>query len=209
MDWLNSFTLDDWIELIAMVLSLLYLYLEVKEKSLLWFVGIISSGLYAYVYFKTNFYADFGLMVYFVAISIYGWINWSKGGIDNKGKELPIKRISANEILLSVVFGAAIYGLLLLVLLYLPGYIGLSSSSFPYVDSFTVAANIVGTWLLTRKVLEQWYIWIVVNFVCIIMYWLKGLNFTTFLFVVYTIGSVIGYFNWLRLYKQQIKEVYA
>jgi nicotinamide mononucleotide transporter len=203
MDLITGLSQNEWIELVAAVLSLLYLYLEIKEKPLLWFVGIVSSALYAHVYFKSHFYADFGLQVYYVFISVYGWINWNKGAGNSTEKQLPIRRISLVQIFYLLGSMALIYSVLLVILLYLPGYIDLSSSSFPYMDSFTVAASLIGTWMLTKKILEQWLVWIVINFISIIMFWMKHLDFTAILFIIYTIGSVVGYINWLKHYRNQ------
>ncbi|MBN2166266.1 MAG: nicotinamide mononucleotide transporter [Marinilabiliaceae bacterium] len=197
------FEIDRFVELVAMILSLLYLYFEVKENSLLWLVGIVSSALYAYVYFKSAFYADFGLMIYYVVISIYGWIHWHGSKYNNVNIELPIQSITKEIIIKLLLVTVLIYVSLLIILLYLPGYIGLSSSTFPYLDSLTVSASIVGTWMLTRKILQQWLVWIVINSICVVMFWIKGLNYTTLLFIIYTIGSVIGYIKWLKNFKNQ------
>lgn len=204
LEWFNN--IDKIIELVAAVLSLLYLYLEVKENAWLWLVGIISSALYSYVYFASSFYADFGLMVYYVVVSIFGWIHWHRGGVISDNTNLPIQRLTLKLGFVLLIWLIFIYGLLLLTLLYLPGYIGLSSSSFPYVDSLTVAASILGTWMLTRKILEQWLVWIVVNIICVFMYWMKDLNFTTILFIIYSIGSVVGYIKWTKNYQLQIRS---
>jgi nicotinamide mononucleotide transporter len=71
------------------------------------------------------------------------------------------------------------------------------------MDSFTVAASLVATWMLARKLLEQWFVWFVVNVLYIYMYWVKGLHPTALLFVIYACGSVIGYITWLRHYRLQ------
>lgn len=202
---MSSLGVDHLIEFVAALLSMVYLYLEVKENSWLWLVGIVSSALYAYVYFYASFYADFGLMIYYVIISIYGWLHWNQNSDGNHSTELPIRRITLLQSVYLLIIGGGIYAFLLTILLYLPGYIGLSSSAFPYLDSFTVAASVIGTWMLTRKILEQWLVWIVVNCMCIVMFWLKELNFTTILFIVYLAGSVVGYIRWKNHYKIQLK----
>jgi len=202
MSFLASVTISQWIEVIATLLSLIYLYLEVKEKKALWLFGILSSAIYAYVYFNSHFYADFGLMVYYVIISIYGWIHWIKGSQSNSTTpDLTICRITLRQTIKLTIITSIIYGVILLILLYLPQYIGLSESSFPYIDAFTSAASIVATWMLSQKILEQWYVWIVVNAICIFMYFAKDLNTTAFLFIIYTIGSVIGLRTWIKNFK--------
>jgi nicotinamide mononucleotide transporter len=203
-------TAFDWNSLIepsAALLSLLYLYLEVKEKSLLWLVGILSSCFYALVMFKSHFYADFGLNVYYVLISVYGWIHWNRSGKTETKMELPISRINIRLIIVLTGCTVILYFVLLVVLLYLPQYLELSSSSFPYIDSFTVAASIVATWMLARKILEQWWVWILVNGISTYMFFLKGLNFIMIVNAVYTIGSVVGLIKWHQNYKSQPVQI--
>lgn len=201
MSFLASITISEWIEIIATILALIYLYLEVKEKKALWLFGILSSAIYAYVYFNSQFYADFGLMIYYVIISIYGWIHWVKGSQSDSQPDLIISRITLKQTLNLLAITAVIYSIILLILLYLPKYIGLSESSYPYIDAFTSAASIVATWMLSQKILEQWYVWIVVNAICIYMYYAKDLKTTAILFIIYTIGSVIGLRTWIKNYK--------
>lgn len=201
MSFLASITISEWIEVIATILALIYLYLEVKEKKALWLFGILSSAIYAYVYFNSQFYADFGLMIYYVIISIYGWIHWVKGSQSDSQPDLIISRITLKQTLNLLAITVVIYSIILLILLYLPKYIGLSESSYPYIDAFTSAASIVATWMLSQKILEQWYVWIVVNAICIFMYFAKDLKTTAFLFIIYTIGSVIGLRTWITNYK--------
>lgn len=188
------------IEIIGIVLSLIYLYFEIKAKVLMWFFGIVSSAIMGIVFFQSGFYADMGLMFYYVIISIYGWIHWHKGSNE---KQLPIGRITKKQTLWALLLLGVGYIVLLQILLYIPGIIGLKDSTFPYVDALTVAASMVATWMLSQKILEQWHVWIVVNLVSSIMFAMKGLNYTTFLYLIYLIGSFWGYIDWMKSYRAQ------
>lgn len=195
-----TFDFDKWVEIFATLLSLVYLYLEIKEKKSLWLLGILSSALYVIIFFKSHFYADCGLSLYYVAISVYGWIHWGKR--DN-ANELPISNLTLKTGVALFFATLLCYGLLLALLLYVPQYLGISSSSLPYVDSFTVAASITATWLLSQKVIDHWYMWMVINIISIVMFWVKGLHFTSALYAVYGIGSVLGYLSWKRSFERQ------
>lgn len=190
------------IEIIGIVLSLIYLYFEIKAKVLMWFFGIVSSAIMGIVFFQSGFYADMGLMLYYVIISIYGWIHWKKGSNE---KQLPIIHITKKQALAAVLLLGVGYLVLLQILLHIPGIIGLKDSTFPYVDALTVAASMVATWMLSQKILEQWHIWIVVNIISTIMFAMKGLNYTTVLYLIYTIGSFLGYISWMKSYRAQTK----
>ena len=204
--FIEALSQTDPIELTGIILSMIYLYLEIRAKTLMWFFGIISSLLMAIVFFKFAFYADMGLMIYYVIISIYGWIHWNSNKTQSIVHELPIVRISKRQFIIGVLILVLGYFTLLQILLNAPEKIGLNASTYPYTDALTVAASIVATWMLAQKILEQWYIWIIVNTISTIMFAMKGLNYTTILYVVYTIGSIIGYINWLKNYRTQ-KEV--
>jgi nicotinamide mononucleotide transporter len=191
-----------WIELIATLFSLLYLYLEIKEKKSLWLVGILSSGLFCVVFFNSSFYADFGLNFYYVIISIYGWFNW-RGKKNAVEHELPIRNINTKQIatLTSITIGS--YLILLGILLYLPNYLDLASSAFPFMDALLVAASLTATWMLSQKIVEHWYVWIIVNFVSISMFGFKELYFTSVLYAIYFVGSIIGLQTWQSHLKNQ------
>lgn len=190
------------IEIIGIVLSLIYLYFEIKAKVLMWFFGIVSSAIMGIVFFQSGFYADMGLMLYYVIISIYGWIHWKKGLNE---EQLQICHLTKKQAFAAVLILVVGYLLLLLILLHIPGIIGLKDSTFPYVDALTVAASMVATWMLSQKILEQWHIWIVVNIISTIMFAMKGLNYTTVLYLIYTIGSFWGYISWMKSYRAQTK----
>lgn len=190
------------IEIIGIVLSLIYLYFEIRAKVLMWFFGIVSSAIMGIVFFQSGFYADMGLMLYYVIISIYGWIHWKKGSNE---KQLPIIHLTKKQALAAVLLLGVGYLVLLQILLHIPGIIGLKDSTFPYVDALTVAASMVATWMLSQKILEQWHIWMIVNIISTIMFSMKGLNYTTVLYLIYTIGSFLGYISWMKSYRAQTK----
>ena len=188
-----------WIEIAGTLFALIYLYFSINEKIWLWPTGFIASLFYLVVFFKSQLYADMGLQVYYLVVSVYGWYNWI-----GKRKLLEIEtsiHTSSLTLLKWLPYFAIIILLnivLYLALVSLPEQIGLPPSDMPALDAFTTAASIVGTYMLARKILENWIIWIVVDSVSVGMYLYKGLYVTTFLFIIYTVMAVIGYFNWKK-----------
>ena len=181
-----------WIEVFGVVTGILYVILEVRQYRLLWPLGIATSATYIYVFFTGKFYADMGLQVYYVLISIYGWYYWSRGGERNARDELPVTRVTRRvAILLAAVFAVTWAGLWLVLDRY-------TDSPVPVGDSFTTALAVVATWMLTRKILEQWYLWMVANVVSILLYLYKGLYPTVILYAVYSGMSVYGYLEWKK-----------
>lgn len=189
-----------WIEIFGVVTGILYVILEVKQNRLLWPLGIITSATYVYVFFSGKFYADMGLQVYYVLISIYGWYYWSKGGARSSSGELRVSSINRKQFfILLLVFLLCWTGIYFLLDL-------LTDSAVPAGDSFTTAIAIVATWMLTRKIIEQWFLWIIANLVSIALYIYKGLYPTVILYAVYTGMAVYGYLEWRKSMKKQLSN---
>ena len=187
MDWI----INNIVEIIGTISGLIFLYLEIKQNKWLWPLGLLTSVMYIYVFFVAKLYADMSLQFYYVFISIYGWILWSRGTNQAK-KELPVTRLSKSLFL--ILFGASmiIYALISYIL------VNFTDGSIPYWDAFTTALSIVATWMLARKILEQWLVWVVVNAVSLGLYIYKGLYPTSILFFFYTVLAIVGYYQWKK-----------
>ena len=183
------------IEIVGAILSLIYLDLSIKQKVSLWFFGIISSVFYIVIFFQTKFYADMSLQFYYVFISIYGWLNWKRGN-QGSGEELPTTQLSKRLLLNLVVATGLIYIVYYLILS------KFTDSTIPKADSLVGALSVVGTWMLAKKFIENWLVWIVADALCVGLYIYKGLFPTAILFIVYTVMSVVGYWQW----KKRMKE---
>ncbi len=155
-------------------------------------MGLISAFIYAYVYFSAKFYADMSLQFYYVGISIYGWIYWSKKAEENPNEHFAIQYAST-KIWTIILLIIAIFTLVIAYIL-----INFTDSTIPYWDAFTTAASFVATWMLTKKYIGNWLIWIVVDSVSLVLYYQKELYSTVILFSVYTIMAFYGYFAWKK-----------
>ena len=187
---------QNYIELLGLIFGLLYIVLSIKENIWCWPAGLITSALYIYVFFNTKFYADMGLQIYYLLVSVYGWYYWMFGSKSKKQDDLKISRTNARlAVLLSLAF---------VILFTLISYIlvNFTDSEVPYWDSFTTAASFVATWMLARKIIEHWIIWVIVDTVSLGLYIYKGLYPTVILFAVYTILAILGYIEW----KKQLKK---
>lgn len=190
---MKDYITENWVEIAGAVLSLLYLYLSIREKSALWIFGFISSVLYIFVFFESKLYADMSLNFYYLGVSIYGWINWHRKIGQFKDSGLHITRISGKEQILSYLFGT--------IFVYLAYYLVLellTDSTIPVADSVVGALSVIATWMLARKKIENWLVWIVVDAFAAGLYFYKGLYPTTILFIIYTIMAVVGYYQWKK-----------
>ena len=186
------------IEVFGTITGLLYLYFSIKQNIWLWPLGLVTSILYVYVFFITRFYADMGLNVYYVFISIYGWYNWLYGGESRQKNTLDVSSVSYKLAIFLVILTIGIYWILVLALKKLPEMLDIKVSELLYWDAFTTAASIVATWMLARKIIEHWLVWIVVDAVSLGLYLYKGMYPTVILFLVYTIMAIKGYIEWKK-----------
>jgi nicotinamide mononucleotide transporter len=187
ISWISAQT----IEILGVVFSLLYLFFSIRQKILLWPMGIISALLYMVVFYQSRFYADMGLNGYYLVISIYGWIIWKRGK-ESGGEGLPVTRTGLKLAGILVVFTLAAFILMGLILDHY------TDSPVPYWDAFTTALGVTATWMLARKILEHWILWIIVDAVSMGLYLYRGLYPTLVLFAVYTAMAVIGFIQWKR-----------
>ncbi len=183
----------NYVEVLGVITGLVYLYFSVRQIIWLWPFGIISSALFVLIFFNSKFYADMGLQVYYLGVSIYGWIYWSRGAVDRDERStLPVRRINRQQALVLSVIGI----LLLLGIVYILKQF--TDSDVPWGDGFTTAGSIVATWMLARKILEHWMVWVVVDIVAAGLYFYKGLYPSFLLYLIFTIISVVGFFQWKR-----------
>ena len=143
------------------------------------------------------------LNVYYVLVSIYGWYHWLVRKDNAKHSSIKIITLKVRDwIVYLVIVGVLTIGFAEL-LIHVPQKIGIKPSSVPWWDAFLTASSIVATWMLARKILEQWLWWIVIDGISIWMLIYKELYFMAALFVVYTFMAVIGYIEWKKDYQQQ------
>lgn len=188
---------DNYIELAGTIFGLFYIILSIKQNIWCWPIGLITSALYIYVFFVTGFYADMGLQVYYLIVSIYGWYFWLYGGKSKKQDNLKISKVGFWLSVYLILATAILFGVIAFIL------VNFTDSVIPYWDAFTTAASFVATWMLARKIIEHWLIWIIVDSVSLGLYIYKGLYPTVILFAVYTVLAIIGYIEW----KKELKKI--
>jgi len=193
--WLSG----NYIELLGAILGVVYVLFSIRQNILTWPVGLLSSILYVWIFFDSKLYADMGLQMYYVFISIYGWHEWLKGNQDNARAKLKVSRLNLKLGLLLTVISLLIFGVIWLIL------INLTDSQVPIADSLATSLSIVATWMLARKILEHWLVWIFVDAFSIGLFIYKDLLPTVILFVVYTIMAVVGFIEWKKDFVEKKK----
>ena len=185
----------DWklfLQIVGVVLGLLYLWLEYRADIRLWIVGLVMPVVHGALYFRAGLYADCSMQVYYVFAGLYGWIVW-RNAPRRKHDGLSVSHIPLRMVPVSV--GAY-------VVLHAAGWWLLArftDSSVPFWDSFTTALCIVAYWMLSRKWVEQWLAWLVVDITTVGLYLYKGIPITAGLYALYSALAVAGYLRWRRL----------
>lgn len=179
----------NYLEIAGTAVGVIYLWLEYKASPWLWLASIVMPALYLGVYYQAGLYADLGISVYYIVASLYGaacWL-WGTSAPQNSGR---ISRTPRRMIPPLAAVGATLFILI--------GYIlsRYTDSTVPWADAFTTALSIVAMWMLARKYLEQWLVWIAADIACGVLYAYKDLWFTSGLYIVYAIIAVFGYRKW-------------
>ncbi len=184
-----------WLDILGTILGLVYIYQEYKAQIGLWITGIIMPVVYMFVYLNAGLYADFAMQVYYAVAAIYGFLAWKFIRKNNEivEEDEPISHYPKKDIYYSTLSFFVLWGLLYWIL------IKFTNSNVPVLDSFGNALSFVGLWALSRKYIEQWLIWIVVDAELSALYFYKNLPFTASLYAFYVIIAVAGYFKWKKM----------
>ena len=184
-------------EIIGTISGLVGVWLAARQNVWTWPVGLVSVVAYTIFFFQIKLYADMGLQVFFAGASLYGWYEWLYGG-KNK-TELPVSRLSTLSAVLCILAGG-IFTILL-------GWYfrNFTDASYPVLDSGLAGFSLVGQFLLTRKKIENWILWFVVDVVYVWLYFQKGAFLTAFLYFVFLGLAVQGYLNWRRDFQPATK----
>ena len=182
-----------WIEIIAATLGIIAIYFQIKVKPFYWVISLVVSSMYIIVYFSAKLYADMSMQFYYVGMSIYGLYVWLSGNNSSDKKIIPISKIKDLKSWLLIALISALS-------FFIIGFIlkKFTDSSVPWWDSFTTSLSFVATWMLARKKIENWLVWIVVDATSVALYIYKQLYPTTILFIILTLLAIVGYFQWKR-----------
>ena len=183
------------LELSAVLLAIAYLLLAIRQNIWCWICAGISTAIYIYLFADAKLYMESFLNGFYFVMAIYGWYVWhfGKSGDD----ELPVavwsRSTHAGALLAIAVISIA------------SGYLleRFTDAAFPYIDSMTTWSAIWATFLVARKVLENWWYWLVIDAVSVFIYWARDLQLTSLLFVIYVVLVPIGLLSWARSYRKQ------
>ena len=188
------------LELVAVVFAVAYLILAVRENSLCWYAAGISTLIFLFIFWDVKLYMESGLQIYYLAMAFYGWYQWRDAQTETAS--LQVSKWSARQHVVALA--------LIATLTYVSGSLLNSGTdaNLPFLDSFTTWASVVTTFMVARKILENWIYWLVIDSVSIYLYLDRELYFTSLLFAIYIVIIFFGWFAWNRSHRQRGIEVY-
>ncbi|MEC5164025.1 MULTISPECIES: nicotinamide riboside transporter PnuC [unclassified Janthinobacterium] len=176
------------LELVSFVLALCNVALNIRQSHWAWLFAIVSSVTYGMVFFHSRLYGDMGLQLVFIVVSAWGWYQWLRGAAN--GAQLPVTRLAGRGWALA---GAGwLLGFAVLAW-FLQTY---TDTDVPRADGFLTAGSLLGQLLLSRKKLENWHIWIVVDVLYVGLYLYKNLMLTAILYAVFVVMAALGLRAW-------------
>ena len=180
-----------WIEFLAVVSAIVYLLLAVRQDIRCWFAAILSSFLYFFIMFSAGLYMEAGLQIFYILMAVYGWSQWREESAANI--KLSVKTWKPINHLFSIS--------LILLLAYASGLIleKFTNAVFPFIDALTTWGAIVATYMVAKKLLENWIYWFVIDSISIFLFMSRGLVLTSILFFIYLIIIYFGYKSWARI----------
>ena len=181
---------SDWIELFALVFGLVAVYFNTREMIWGWPVGIVGVVLSGVILYEARLYSDLILHILYVILGFYGWYEWVYGGEGKK--QLDVSTLAPGLILLLIGLG----GVGTAVIGYL--FDRYTDADLAYWDAFTTSFSLVGQYMLAKKKIENWILWIVVDAIASGMYLYKDLKFLALLYALYLGLATYGYFNWRK-----------
>jgi nicotinamide mononucleotide transporter len=221
---INIWISNNYIEIFGAVTGIIYVILEIRQNIWLWPLGIITSGVYVWIFFTSKLYADMSLQAYYVFISVLGWYWWVKGTghrvqgegysakVEGESRRMGEGEIEAkqkgentalqvNRLKLKIGINLSVAFIILYFIMWIV-LSRLTDSPVPGWDSFLTSLSIIATWMLARKIYEHWFLWIVVNTLSLVLYFWRGLYPTVVLYVIYGVMSFIG----LKAWKKTIRD---
>ena len=178
------------LEWVAASFILVNIYLAARQHMWSWPVGVVGVLLYLYVFAGAKLYSDAGLQVFFLVMQFYGWYHWARGGVEHSRSTSAVTRLARRGWMLTIA-GAAVWTAGVGTLMH-----HYTDAAAPYPDAFATVLSVIAQFLMTRKILENWTLWIVADVVSVAMYIYKGLYPSAGLYAILLALCIQGYREW-------------
>ena len=188
------------VEVTAVAFGLACVVLTIRQSIWSWPTGLVQVVLYIWIFKQARLYSDMVLHVIYVPMQLYGWYHWLAGAKREHAAKLPIRRITPRA--------AAIWLVISAVAIVVDGYVmrRYFDAALPYWDAAIAILSLVAQYLLARKVLENWVLWITIDVIAIGVYWAKDIKLTSGLYAVFLLLACAGLIEWIRAWRRQVGQ---
>jgi nicotinamide mononucleotide transporter len=205
MDMINILGYQlSYLEMSATIVTLACIMLAAHGKIITFLLGIISTILYAIFFYRTRLYSSMALQAVFFAFNVYGYIQWAHPDESNKNanNQLKISYYNKNKyivIALIIVLGTILWGVFMNNP---PAFLSreFNEAQYPYIDAFILVASIVAQYMMAKKKIENWIIWIFIDIIATILYLISGAVFTSILYGILIFNAIYGFYQWRKMY---------
>ena len=183
-----NFLTENWCEIVAALLAIAYLLLAMRQDARCWIAWIISSLMYLFVMYSAGLYMEAGLQIFYLLMGFYGLYQWQYKLANNETLKIKVWPITTHMMCLTALF----------LLVITSGYIlsNNTDAASPYIDAFTTWGAIIASYMVAKKILENWIYWFVIDFVSVFLFVSRELYPTALLFCLYLVLVIIGYRSW-------------
>jgi nicotinamide mononucleotide transporter len=188
---ISNFIVQNWLEITAVIFAILYLILAVKQNILCWIAGIISSVLYFFIMQKVGLYMEAYLQVFYVVMGIYGWSQWSASNASNPSFIVNTWSKYQHMIAISIILALSLLSGFLLE--------RYTDAALPFLDALVSWGAVVATYMVAKKLLENWIYWFVIDATSIFLFIERGLWLSAVLFATYLVIIFFGYQSWNKV----------
>jgi len=185
-----NYIFQNWIEITAVILAVFYLILAVKQNILCWICGIISSALYFFIMRSAGLYMEAYLQIFYIFMGFYGWSQWKINTSNTSNFVVNTWNKSQHLFATSIVLILSIVSAILLRFF--------TDAALPFLDALVAWGAVVATYMVAKKLLENWIYWLVIDSISIFLFISRDLFPTAFLFVIYIIIIIYGYRSWRK-----------
>jgi nicotinamide mononucleotide transporter len=191
-----------YIEFIGTLAGLLAVALAARNKIINWPIGLVNVTCFFLIFYEVRLYSDMFLQVYFFATGLYGWWYWHR----HDPRHQAIRRLSARQrwqLAASIAVGTAVLGYGIAHVHEVWPRVFPEPAAFPYVDTFIAVASVAGNWLLARRVIENWMLWIAVDVIATVLYFIKGIKFISLEYFIFLLIAIGGLLAWRKVMAAQ------
>lgn len=190
------------VEFIGTLSGLISVWLAAKNNIWTWIIGFINVICFFIIFYQVQLYSDMFLQVYFFFAGIYGLLIWGNKSEEHKFITCLSKQYRVLILCIIILFTIIIGYLVKNIHLYFPGIFS-KAASYPFIDTFVALSSIIATIFLTKRIIENWLLWILIDIICVFLYAKKNIMFISIEYAIFLCIASYGFYSWIKLFRDE------